>query len=179
MSAKKIIPLPTLERLRELFTLDETLGVLIARTNRPKCPHGTVIGTRNCWGRLVCRVDYRIYYVHRLIWKMKNGRDPDNLVDHADRTTDNNVASNLRDATHAQNGWNRRVNKSTKSGLKGAHWSSREKRWKSAIKRGGKNIHLGWFDSKEEAHAAYIRASLSRDGEFSSFSGTIIVRSMG
>jgi len=164
----KTISLPTLERLHELFILDANAGVLIARTTKGKKVAGAIVGTPTAEGRLICRVDYKIYYVHRLIYKMSYGFDPPNLVDHRNRKVNVNCVTNLRDANTVQNGRNRNVNKNTKSGLKGAHWSTGEQKWRSSIKVNGKSYHLGWFNTKEEAHAAYVSAANERFGEFSS-----------
>jgi hypothetical protein len=50
------------------------------------------------------------------------------------------------------------------SGLKGA--SRSRGRWQAQIQHHGKNIHLGRFDSAEEAHAAYVAAAQRLAGEF-------------
>ena len=42
--------------------------------------------------------------------------------------------------------------------LLGAHWSTTWERWKSSIITGGKQIHIGWFDTEQQAHDAYIAA---------------------
>ena len=163
----KILPLPSIDRLNQLFIIDAVAGVLTAKTTRGRRIAGTVVGTPNDEGRLICRVDYKIYYVHRILWKMYYGCDPVDLIDHGDRKTDSNGIRNLRDANISQNGMNRRVNYNTKSGLKGAHWSSSEGKWRSSIKKDGKSTHLGWFKTKEDAHAAYKAASKETFGEFS------------
>lgn len=42
----------------------------------------------------------------------------------------------------------------------------RDGRWYSRITINGKHIHLGRFDTAEEAHAAYVAASREAYGEF-------------
>lgn len=169
----RTLKLPPLSRLFELFQLDAAAGVLVARAMRGRRIAGTQVGTPNNEGRLIVRVDYKIYYVHRLIWKMEHGIDPPDLIDHRNRDVGANAAGNLRSANTAQNGWNRTVNKNTISGLKGAHWSSSEQKWRSSIKKFGRSIHLGWFETKHQAHAAYSAASKSFYGEFSPFASEI------
>ncbi len=165
----KILPLPSADRLNELFSLNPVLGVLTAKTTRGRRIAGTTVGTPNDEGRLICKVDNKIYYVHRIIWKMQCGKDPSGLIDHSDRNPSFNGTENLRDTDFSENGMNRAVNHNTKSGLKGAHWSTSESKWRSSIKKNGKTKHLGWFKTKEEAHEAYKSAAKEMFGGFSCF----------
>ena len=165
----RILPLPSVDRLNEIFLFDPVIGVLTAKTTRGRRIAGTVVGTPTDEGRLICRVDYKIYYVHRIIWKMQHGKDPDGLIDHNDRNPSSNVTENLRDSDFSKNGMNRAVNYNTKSGLKGAHWSTSVAKWRSSIKKNGKVKHLGWFKTKEEAHKAYKVAAKEMFGDFSCF----------
>jgi hypothetical protein len=80
--------------------------------------------------------------------------NPDNeiytQVDHVDRNSFNNHFSNLRWVTASQNSMNRR-NKNT---IKGAYKVGN--RWRCSInnKHSG-HIHLGYYDTREEAGLAY------------------------
>jgi hypothetical protein len=100
--------------------------------------------------------------MHRVIM-----REPDGFeVDHEDGDGLNNRQYNLRVATHAQNMCNRRVNINNKSGLKGVSWRKESGKWVASISLNSKDKYLGLFDSPEEAHAAYCRASDKYHGEF-------------
>lgn len=44
------------------------------------------------------------------------------------------------------------------SGLRGASWVKESGKWKAQIGHKGKRIHLGYFDTAEEAHAVYVKA---------------------
>ena len=106
---RKYKPLPAVERLRELLDYDPETGALPwrvrrGRTARPGSPAGT--HTR-C--SLIVKVDWVGYQMHRLIWKMMTGADPIDEIDHKDGNPRNNAFANLREATHAQNSRNRRV----------------------------------------------------------------------
>jgi hypothetical protein len=93
--------------------------------------------------------------------------DPDGFqIDHIDGDGLNNRKSNLRLATRSENARNRRINKNSTSGLKGAFWVESRKRWRAEIKADGKKINLGYFNTPEAAYAAYVAASEKLHGEF-------------
>jgi AP2 domain/HNH endonuclease len=87
-------------------------------------------------------------------------------TDHKDCNGLNNKLSNLRVATSAQNQFNQRLRKDNKSGVKGVYWCKRGKRWRAQIRVNGKHIYLGSYTDKNDAAAAYAKASAEMHGEF-------------
>lgn len=117
-------------------------------------------------GYIVLRVQRRKYYAHRLAWLWCHGELPSDGadIDHINGDKSDNRICNLRLATRAQNNQNqkRRV---CASGLKGAHMT--KGKWTSRITRpDGKQVYLGTFASKEDAHQAYVVAAEKFFGEF-------------
>jgi hypothetical protein len=110
-------------------------------------------------------VDGRAYRGHRLAWLYMHGHFPEGQLDHKTRDRSSCRIEDLREATQSQNLMNSKTRPS-RSGLKGAHWRSREQTWISSIKRNGKQIHLGYFATAEDAHQAYCEAAKSTFGEF-------------
>lgn len=98
---------------------------------------------------------------HRLIWKLVHGAEPA-ILDHIDLDRGNNRLENLRAADAALNG----VNTSRAAGqyLRGVR-KGRRGRFFAQHKVGAKMVHLGSFDTQEEAHAAYVRAVNKRFGQ--------------
>ncbi len=91
------------------------------------------------------------YLVHRIIAYVYIGLDienPKQMIDHIDRNILNNNVSNLRVVTHQENQFNRNA--------KGYYWD--KKKWRARIWVNGKVIHLGLFDTEEDAHEAYLNA---------------------
>jgi hypothetical protein len=86
--------------------------------------------------------------------------------DHRNNCCQDNRRANLRIATHAENSRNKPLTKDNTSGLKGASWHSRDRKWLSQIQVNGKAVHLGRFDSAEAAHTAYVKAAASLHAEF-------------
>ena len=89
---------------------------------------------------------------HRLIYMYHYDKIMDNLsIDHIDGDTTNNHIDNLRAITHQENHFNH-----TKA--KGYSWNKKLKKYSAQIHVGGNKIHLGYFESKEDAHNAYLDA---------------------
>jgi len=86
--------------------------------------------------------------------------------DHVDGNGLNNQEDNLRLATASQQAMNRKRRNDNTSGYKGVSLHSRLQRWGASIGISGKRIHLGYFDTAEEAALAYNQAAIQYFGEF-------------
>ncbi|MDR8091104.1 HNH endonuclease [Burkholderia gladioli] len=103
--------------------------------------------------------------LHRVIWKLVTGDDPgDALIDHRDCDGYNNRWSNLRLATKAQNSMNRDKPATNSSGVKGV--GRFRKKWRATIKLNDRAIHLGSFDTIEEAALVRKRAEATYFGSY-------------
>ena len=160
-------PLPSLDRLHELFKPQFTRGELIWKQQRGGKKAGAVAGFPTDDGRyMVVGIDGRRYLIHRVMYAMYHQVDPKDMeVDHIDGDTFDNRAANLRLATRAQNGQNLR---GYRKGLKGAYFSFKNssKPWLATIQKEGVRHYLGCFETEEEAHEAYVKASAVYHGEF-------------
>lgn len=87
-------------------------------------------------------------------------------IDHCDLDKCNNVRSNLRPATTAQNQWNRNKPSDNTSGFKGVSWYAPSGKWVARIAVNRKRHHLGYFATPEAAARAYDAAALQYHGEF-------------
>ena len=91
ISVKKPNDLPTLERLNELFEYDPCNGLLIRKTT------GKEAGSFNKQLYRAVVVDYKKYYVHRIVFKMFYRKDPGKFViDHINGCPHDNSIDNLR-----------------------------------------------------------------------------------
>lgn len=90
-------------------------------------------------------------------------------VDHLNGNGLDNRRCNLRPASKAQNAWNAAGHADSFTGLKGVTFHRQRNKFVAAICRNGRRKHLGCFDTKEEAHAAYCEAASRLHGEFARF----------
>ena len=159
-------------RLKELLCYNPDTGVFvwnISPTNSIKA--GDVAGylKDDRSPRIEIRIDYKLYKASRLAWLYMNGEWPKRLVDHIDGDSLNNKWNNLRLATHHQNSCNQKKRRDNTSGYKGVCWNENAGKWKARITRQGKELHLGYFSSKEEAYDAYCKAANQQHKEFARF----------
>lgn len=154
----------TVERLRECLSYDSETGIFVwKKLSGRRSKLGTRAGSFNTSiGYRVIGIDGRRHYEHRIAWILMTGKWPNSDIDHINCDKSDNRWVNLREATMAQNIANIGSWRHNTSGLKGAHWSKAAQRWSSRI--GGR--HLGLFDTKEEAHAAYVTAAEEKFGQF-------------
>lgn len=101
--------------------------------------------------------------IHRLIMNITSDRK----IDHKNGNPLDNRKENLRSCTSAENSRNRKLNVRSKSGYKGViFYKGRSKPWRGEIRVDGKNIILGYFQTKEEAALAYNISAIKHFGEF-------------
>lgn len=156
----------TLERANELFVYDAGSGLLYRKLYRGKPCEPRPMLTRDNYGYITVKADGRCYKAHRVAWLMENGAWPDKMLDHIDGNRGNNRMSNLREVSAAQNQYNRKVMYYALSGLKGASYNKRDRKWQATIRINGKSTNLGYFDTPEAAHLAYSEAASKHFGEY-------------
>jgi hypothetical protein len=162
--------LTTAAEVRALLDYDSSNGLL---TWRAPAGHriaiGDVAGSIHRLGYRVLVLRGRQYAAHRIVWLHVHGEWPKSEIDHINGHRSDNRIENLREATRSQNMRNRRPNRESYSGLKGAHWNKSDNTYRSVIVVEGKHIHLGCFRTAIEAHEAYCRAAAEKFGDFARF----------
>lgn len=155
-------------RLTELLSYDAESGLFTRIVSRPgpKGHAGAVAGCDNGQGYIRIYVDGAPFKAHRLAWFYVHGVWPDCEIDHVNGNRADNRIANLRDVTRSQNKRNSCIYRNNRSGLKGASYSRRQRKWAAQIQVGHEKIGLGYFNSREEAHEAYCEAARRLHGEF-------------
>lgn len=101
--------------------------------------------------------------MHRQIMGNPRGKE----VDHINGNGLDNRESNLRVCSRSQNARNRSHNRNSFSQLRGVGWHKKSMKWQAYIKVDGKSIHLGLFETKNEAAKAFNVACKKHFKEFS------------
>ena len=103
----------TKDFLERIFSYDEKLGVL-RWINSPSrnVKAGESAGCLNPDGYLYVKINGGIYAVHRLVFIMVNGYNPENDIDHVNRNKSDNRPENIREVTRSCNNRNRSMMKS-------------------------------------------------------------------
>ncbi len=148
----------TAEQLRECLSYnpdDGTFIRLISHTNRHKAGIAAGCSTSNGYVRIY--VADKQYLAHRLAFLYMTGEFPRNLVDHINGNKSDNSWSNLREINKSGNGQNtRRAWGHNKTGVLGI--GRRGKKFRARIYANGKDIHLGEFQTQDEAREKYLEA---------------------
>lgn len=149
----------TQARLKELLHYDPQTGVFTWRASMPpRGRPGDTAGAPDYLNRQIISINQSKYLAHRLAWLYTYGVWPKQVIDHVNGDPSNNSLKNLRDCSRADNQQNRSVVGRGKSKLVGAGWDKRCGRWVASIMKDYKSYFLGYFDTPEEAHQAYLKA---------------------
>jgi hypothetical protein len=163
--------LPPIAELAELLEYEPETGVVTWKKNRSRtAKKGSPAGCISSCGYMQIMINRKKYMLHRIAWIMGTGSDPiDFEIDHVNGDKTDNRLSNLRKASRAENTWNQAKPKSNTSGYKGVSWNKKCEKWVAYIGVEWRRIHLGCFETKEAAHAAYSRAADQHHGAFANF----------
>jgi len=152
----------TEDRIKQVLHYDPETGVFTWRCSRGRAKAGDKAGADHHSGYWRIRIDDGLHNAHRLAWLYMTGAWPVADIDHINGDRADNRFANLREATRSQNLVNR-----DRSENRGIRPTVNGKRWRAEITVKRKPIHLGTFDTKEEASRAFAEASKYHFGAFS------------
>ena len=150
------------EEVARLFTYDRESGVLYWRirdrnTIRRKYAAGSIKGAKDGYRRV--GIEGKIYQEHRVIMVLCFGHIPENAeIDHINHVRDDNRLCNLRFVTRSENRRNQSVNSKNTTGVTGVCFYKRLQKYVAQIRVDWKIIHLGYFETLEEAAEARRQA---------------------
>jgi len=126
---------------------------------------GDRAGGNNGLGYRKVRVKGVKEYEHRVIF-MLNHRWCPKFIDHIDGDPSNNRIENLRPATMSQNSMNKKMQVNNKTGARGVHFCNKSKKFIASIQAKRKRIHLGVYDTLDEARYIYDIFSTALHAEY-------------
>lgn len=144
----------TVDEVRSRLDYEPHTGRLVWKKCRNSLRIGTEARCLDVGGYVQVNIAGTLCKGHRLAWLIHHGEWPRGDIDHINGVRNDNRIANLRVVTNALNCQNKRSTKN-KTGLMGVHL---HRGYRAKIQVNRKQIHLGRFDTPEEAHEAYIQA---------------------
>ncbi|MGN6535218.1 MAG: HNH endonuclease [Mesorhizobium sp.] len=159
----------TYEDVSSSLRYDPETGIFYRVRTHARWRAGEVAcGTVNTSGYRVHSIKRMPITAQRLAVMLMLGRWPAELVDHINQDKLDNRWCNLRECSFASNNSNRVWPiRNLPTGVQRSRETKR--RFTAMISVDGNNKYLGSFDSPEDAHSAYARASRKLRGPFSAF----------
>lgn len=158
--------LPDVERLREALSYDPETGLFVWTVKRK----GTSITKCAGWirksGYRFIGFDGVTIGAHRIAWAMTYGEWATEIIDHKNGDTTDNRIDNLRLANKSLNAHNAGAWATNTSGFKCVFWNAQKSRWFAKTTVARKVYFLGLYDTKEAAHAAYVKFITEKIGEY-------------
>lgn len=152
------------EKLLTMLSYDKETGEFRWRESAPNFHRRkSVVGRVDARGRRFVNLERKFYATHRLAWfyetkQWSKGAIVPKNGDYLDARFEN-----LMELTHQQLSDRRKPRANGSSGEPGVSWDARRERWVAYITINYKRRHLGYFNVKEDAVAAYKSARDARD----------------
>lgn len=145
---------------RELLAYDPETGLFTWKMTRSiRVRQGSPAGHCRPDGYSWVCVNRGQYASHRIAWLIHYGDWPVGELDHINGQRSDNRIANLRIVSRKQNQNNqRRAQRGNRLGVLGVRWDSRWHKYVARISHNYRPIHLGGFDTIEEAYNAYLKA---------------------
>jgi hypothetical protein len=158
----------TADRLREILSFDAATGLFRWKTGIPKQMYriGRVAGAAKPGKYGKVKIDGITYWVHRLAWLHFYGSWPVAEIDHINGRQNDNSILNLRESSRAENAANCKKPSDNTSGFKGVTYRKHRGKYEARLRKNGRHIFLGHFDTGEAAHSAYCAAAHIHFGQF-------------
>lgn len=145
----------TKNELEKYLNYCKETGVFTWKTDRVSNKiNGKVAGSDHK-GYIRIILNNKKYMAHRLAWLYVYGEWP-NIIDHINGIKNDNRIENLRNVNKREN--NSNTYKHRNGHLVGTFYAKHANRWRARITINSKIIYLGYYNTQQEAHKAYIQA---------------------
>lgn len=149
----------TADRVRFLFSYNPETGVLLWRNPTSlRVAIGDPVGTMASNGRRYVAVDSVKHLAHRIAWLYVHGKLPEENLAARNGNYDDLRLSNLMPQSFVDTANKNSLRNTNTSGFRGVIWDKNKGKWRAEITRDYLRVQIGRFDTKEEAHEAYVIA---------------------
>ena len=147
------------ETLRSWLHYSPDTGLFVWLKRPARCVLiGDAAGSLHPSGKVFIRIQGFTFAAHRLAWLYVYGKWPKDEIDHINGVGNDNRIANLRECAGGQNNQNISIYSTNSSGFIGVGWHKATQMWRARIDVDGEQKHLGLFDTREDAYAAYCDA---------------------
>jgi hypothetical protein len=143
----------TPEKLHKVFNYDPETGILTYKTRSKNFNPGDVANYTVASGYQITRINGIDYLAHRIIYLYMTGKWPE-LTDHINHNRSDNRWKNLREVSERENALNTSLSKNSSTGINGVALHKPTGKYRAYINIQRKQIHLGLFNTIEEAQTA-------------------------
>lgn len=157
-----------INELLQYIDVDTKTGICTWKKLKPRMKKsllGSVAGTVSKKGYTSIEYNHQPFQRHRIVFYVSYGYLP-LIVDHIHGVHMGDGVDNLQEATNQQNTQKQRKSKNNTSGYRGVYWCKSSEKWQASIRIDGKNNHLGYYDTPEEAHTVYENKAKEVYGDF-------------
>ena len=129
------------------------------------CWEWTASKINSGYGRL--SVNGKPELAHRVAYKLLAADIPHDIeLDHVCHNRGCVNPAHLRLASKAENLWTQPQSRASTTGFKGIYFHGRDGKYVAQITANGKRVHIGNFNTAEEAYTAYCSAAIEHHGNF-------------
>jgi Recombination endonuclease VII/HNH endonuclease/AP2 domain len=147
-----------IDRIREIWDYDADTGVLRWKRSFRGIAIGAVAGKLNPDGSRAVTFEGRTYQVTRVAWLHHYGVEPEGHVVPINGDRSDTRIVNLKEQPRAETVRSSAMRSTNKSGYRGVSKNNRVGKWVASVTRDYRRVHLGFYDTAEEASAAVERA---------------------
>lgn len=138
------------ERLPHYYTDQPDLAVTLCIAFNRKRVGQEALNQKSSTGYMAGKVFGKHLLAHRVLYAIHHGEWP-LYIDHINGNRMDNRMANLRSVTMDENNRNVSLRSSNTSGISGVQWCKKSKKWRGIIKINKRAIHIGLFESIDEA----------------------------
>jgi len=156
----------TRDMIEQAYTYDPKTGAFTRNFSEGGEKAGAQAGCVNTQGYISLGYRKKHLLAHRVAYLFMEGKWPEKEVDHIDGDRKNNKWANLREATGSENGFNTRLRKDNKTGVKGIRIYNNGTQYVSYIRAHHKTHYIGCYRDLKAAEKATREARQELHREF-------------
>lgn len=145
--------------LKKFFTYDPDTGNLKWRLPQRQSEVGDILGYAHSGGYKSASIAGKAYLLHRLVWMFVYGYFPEQ-IDHINHDRQDNRLCNLREVNNTTNSKNTSLSVNSVTKVNGVSFMKSKNKFRAYIMVNRKQIHLGLYDSIEEARESRLLADI-------------------